>query len=939
MIKKITRPLVTFGLTFALLIIPFALEGLFPFGNRQIMIIDSWHQYYPILQQLHDKLVHGKTLFYTWQSGGGTNFWLMMTYYAMSPLNLLSIFVDKINLREFLFFITLVKISLGGAFFTIYLQSIHRRYDMSTVFFGLLYAFCGFFMGYYWNVMWLDVVAVFPLVILGLHQLIFQHRIALYTIALSYAIISNYYVAFFVCFFIALYSFVCVFGEGDFGFKRGMGRILAVVAASLLAVGISGIVLLPVIKGMAQAYGLSSHDPTGYAIYTTLFDTLNRLLPFATPSVVDGLPNLSLGTMGTLLFGLYFLQPNNDVKQKVGYGLLFTFLIFSTNINYLNFIWHGLHFPNQVPFRFAFTISFLMLSVAYKSYLSLAQTSPKMYYKYVTGIVVYLIIAEKMVDSDLFSNAIYGTIALLVVYSAILSLYFRRRVDRRLLAQLIVLVLVVELVAIGGIAIGEAHSSGRDNYFASGDKVQKALDYWRAEVSEVSRIELSPLYSANDPLLYQYRGISQFSSTANAKYTTFTKLFGLSSNEPSNSYKFVPNTPIANGFLGVNYIISKDQKLPIDNIAYESIYQDETLHLLKSRYALPFAFAVERGIYLNVVDDYSPFVRQQSWLDHATGMTSTIFKPLPVNESSFDNLRLDTLNTIRYYYSNVDPNKTGHAKLVFEAPGDQQIYLYFKNQNKKVTLEYAGNSHQFDPRRGVVMDVGVLEGGTRIAVSFDVDAQDSGYFDLQAVLFDEAAYQVAHRRLLQSPLQIENFSDAYIRGNIEMAKDGVLYTSVPYDGGWHVVVDGEYREIVPLKEAVMTLPLTAGYHELTFYYLPPGFESGLMVSLFSVNLFIGLLAFMVLYDRKRRSVLLNRLIALPGVVQAAEQQAAEQQAAEWQSAERRAAEQRSESADDLAELADRVDDGAIDYDVPQLDDDEVTELMDDILKDVDGPKR
>ncbi len=869
MIKRIIRPLATFLIAFALLIIPFALEGLFPFGDRQIMIIDSWHQYYPILQTLHDKLINGKSLFYSWNTGGGTNFWLMMTYYAMSPLNLLSILVPKLHLREFLFFITLFKIALGGAFFTIYLQQIHKRYDMSTTFFGLLYAFCGFFISYYWNVMWLDVVAILPLIILGLRRLIFDNKILLYGISLAYAMISNYYMAYFVCFFIALYTVACVFGEGNFTLKNGVKRVFTVAGFSIIPSGMAAIVLLPVIKGMRLAYGLSSHNPTTYTTYTTLFDTINRFLPFIKPSIVDGLPNLALGIMGTLFFIIYFVQRDYQLKEKIAYGLLFVFLIISTNINYLNFIWHGLHFPNQVPYRFAFVISFLMLTLAYKGYLSLDKLPAKLFYQIVAATIFYLIIVEKIIDTKDFTNAAYGMMLLLVIYSAVLALYFKKKVNQRVIAQLLLLVFAVEAVVMAGLAVGNAHSSGRENYFASGEQVQGALSYLREHEDAVSRVELSPIYSANDPLLYQYMGISQFSSTANANYTTFTKMFGLSSNEPSNSYKYIPNTPIANGFLGVNYIVAKDEKLPVITNTYDAIYQTEAVRLLKTRYPLPFCFAVNRDVFLDVADAYSAFDRQQTWLEYATGEYGKVFTTIPINESTFDNLRLDDLNTIRYNYSNVDSSRGGRAKLVFEAPGGKQMYIYFKNQNKQVKVSYAGKNNTFDPRRGVVIDVGMPEAGTRIAVTFEVDAQKTGYFELHAVAFNDEVYQTAYNKLIQSPLNIEMFDDTQLAGSVNMSEEGVLYTSIPFDGGWRAIIDDEIAEVVPLKDAVMAFPLDAGEHTIKLSYTPPGFIIGRNISLLSLVVFIGL-AFLIHNFSKKKTKLVTPSIEVSEIVKEAD---------------------------------------------------------------------
>ena len=55
-----------------------------PFGTRQILVTDFWHQYYPFLCILQEKLKHGESLLYTWQSGMGSNFAAMMAYYTAS---------------------------------------------------------------------------------------------------------------------------------------------------------------------------------------------------------------------------------------------------------------------------------------------------------------------------------------------------------------------------------------------------------------------------------------------------------------------------------------------------------------------------------------------------------------------------------------------------------------------------------------------------------------------------------------------------------------------------------------------------------------------------------------------------------------------------------------------------------------------------------------
>ena len=71
-------------------------EGIYPFGTQQIAIIDMYHQYLPFLSELQDKLQSGGSLFFSWNGGGGSNFWNLIAYYGASPLNLLLVLFPSV---------------------------------------------------------------------------------------------------------------------------------------------------------------------------------------------------------------------------------------------------------------------------------------------------------------------------------------------------------------------------------------------------------------------------------------------------------------------------------------------------------------------------------------------------------------------------------------------------------------------------------------------------------------------------------------------------------------------------------------------------------------------------------------------------------------------------------------------------------------------------
>ena len=79
-----------------------------------------------------------------------------------------------------------------------------------------------------------------------------------------------------------------------------------------------------------------------------------------------------------------------------------------------------------------------------------------------------------------------------------------------------------------------------------------------------------------------------------------------------------------------------------------------------------------------------------------------------------------------------------------------------------------------------------------------------------------------------------------------------MMTSIPWEDGWTVKVDGKKVEPVKLLNALVGIPLEAGEHEVTMTFTPPGWNIGL------VCLVAGILILILFYryDKKHNAVLL-----------------------------------------------------------------------------------
>ena len=56
----------SFLIPFVLMVTAFALMSVSPFGDKQILVTDLWHQYFPFLADFQYKLQHGESFFWTW---------------------------------------------------------------------------------------------------------------------------------------------------------------------------------------------------------------------------------------------------------------------------------------------------------------------------------------------------------------------------------------------------------------------------------------------------------------------------------------------------------------------------------------------------------------------------------------------------------------------------------------------------------------------------------------------------------------------------------------------------------------------------------------------------------------------------------------------------------------------------------------------------------
>lgn len=138
-----------------------------------------------------------------------------------------------------------------------------------------------------------------------------------------------------------------------------------------------------------------------------------------TPTYIDGLPNIYCGIFPVALAFLFLLTRQVKFRDKLCSVLLLLFFMNSFIIRQLDYMWHGFHFTNQIPYRFSFLFSFVLLYMAYRAWL--VRDELKIWQILVSGglsLALLLINEEKRSDATfmVFNLAFWGLYLFLMLY-------------------------------------------------------------------------------------------------------------------------------------------------------------------------------------------------------------------------------------------------------------------------------------------------------------------------------------------------------------------------------------------------------------------------------------------------------------------------------------------------------------------------------------------
>ncbi len=809
-----------------ILLVIMAFSRVWPLGQECILRTDMYHQYAPFFSELREKLQNGGSLLYTWDLGLGVNFTAIIAYYLASPLNWLVVLSPRDHVIEFMTILILLRTGLCGAGMAYYLQKRGPRSGFGAFLFGMIYALSGYVCAYYWNLMWFDTVALFPLVILGLERINRDESGLFYGIVLALSIFSNYYIAIPICMFLVIWFLACQVLTPPAGPKAFFRRSCRFALWILLAGGAAMVILLPEIYALMQTASSDNTFPKTFSEYFPVISMLARHMGgVETEQGLDHWPNIYCSTAVFLFLPLFFSNRRISIREKTVYTAVCIFMLAGFSVNVLNFIWHGFHYPNSLPARQSFIYIFLVLVMGFRVYEHRRSIRRGQVGAALAAAFCFILIAQQTVEDDAIHFIVYyAALLIAALYAGILFLYSSDRSAARRTAALLFLLLTAELSI--NTAVTSLTTTSRSSYTKDNRDVRALLSELQDE--GFYRVEKHNRKTKDDGAWMNFRSVSIFSSMANADCTKLFKTWGCEAS--TNAYSITGSTPMIDMLLDVKYAIFNSRQ--DEHPSRKLIAERNEAFLYENTRVLPLGFMSPKGM-------------TEAWLRELD------------DPALVQNSLCDQLGVPHVLIPEAQPGSSADGSYAISLSADGEYYAFLNSSKiKTVTVNWPTKKKTFENLdRRYLMELGDCSKGDLIRFTAE---KEKDALPVTVYRFDYDALDKLWERLSAYPLEIRDFGDNWVEGTIHvdtgalgyLSNRGMIFLSIPYDEGWKVMVDGEPVMIYKGLDALLSFYLSDGDHEISMRYVPRGLKTGALISLLSV--ICAAFAALSEYRKKRR---------------------------------------------------------------------------------------
>lgn len=867
--------------------------GLHPFGDGSVLVLDLNGQYVYFYEALRNAVMGDASLLYSFARQLGGEFLGIYAYYVASPFSYIVCLFPQSRILEALLCIFLIKAGISGFSMGYYLHKTASRLNKTNVIIcSVLYSMCSYAVIQQHNSMWIDALMWLPLLTLGIEELIKNYKYKLYVIMLALILMSNFYIGYMACIYTAAYFFYYYFANNEndrnnpnLESKHFIKSLLRIGVFSVIAIGISMVIVASAYYSLQFGKNEFSNPNFSFTVRFQIIDFLTKLFPGSYDTVrPEGLPFVYCGVLTLFCVPLYFLSKKFTTREKVFAAGFIAFFVLSFSINTLDMIWHGFQKPNWLNYRYSFMLCFVLVVLAYKGLGEIRRASSRTIAFIGSLMILFLAVAQKFnyhavveringkveFDQPLKElEMIWLSILCIAMITIILCVMIRTR--RRQTAALMLLVFVcieafgsgiVGCVEFGDDVIYSTYSSYND--FVG--NLRPLTDAIVENDDSFFRYEKNVHRKYCDNMALNIRGLTNSTSTLNKETINFLANIGYASK--SHWSKYLGGNLITDSLLGIKYIIDEEDSI-ISNYyeltdLEEAEYKNSYYYAFINDYALSLAYSVDSSVLDYEFEGKTPIENINSLLNAMLGSSENKQYFVPV-EFTEDTTNLSTKKNSSYI--EYRPEVTGNSATLtytFTATVEGEYFFYLPSDYpREVTLKVNGKSNgtfyasetkrivslgYFDPEE--VVNVSMTLNSDVLYVTPEVPS--IYYMDVESA--QNALIQLSGEQfMIADNWREDDFKGTYTTNN----EATTVLTTLPYDEGWKLYVDGEPVEYTKTLGALIAFEIEgSGEHTVRLKYAPKTFTLGLTISILSTALFV-----LIIIIEKPLTVVLSKIFS------------------------------------------------------------------------------
>ena len=786
-------------------------------------------------------LLGKESAFYSFGKSLGGSMIGIWAYYLLSPYNIIFVFFNESQFTEVLTCLIGLKIITCSITFYEFIKKKSENNILSMLL-SIAYSLCGFVVAFQMNVMWLDGLIFLPIVCIGIDKVIKEKKFNLYILALCLSIISNFYVGFSICIFVAIYYiYSYIINYKTKNIKEIIKDFLTFALYSIVALAISSVIIVPVYfmlangKGSGLTFNLSELKVANFEY----IEILGKLLPGAINNneIFYGLPNIYSGLLTIFLVEIFFINKEIKIKEKIASIILIFLMICMMHNSLINLIWHGLKAPTGFPYRYSFIFSFILLMIAGRGIKNTKNISVKkiIAISIINLFILFYILTRKY---DYIKNiSIYLSIMWMIFYEIMYIIYVKK--GKKIFMVAIGIMFSLELLYNYCTTYKSIDYLERTPYVESVKEYEKIFDIVKEQDNSFYRIEKKMNFYLNDSLLCNYNGIGHSSSTFDNNVTNLLKQIGYNYYMDWPSYG-TGNTLITDTIFGIKYKISKNET----EENFEYLNDIEKYKLLKNKSELSLGYMTDD--YIKKIEEIAndPFELQESFLNKLTNSNDTYFKNIKEENIEFSEVEKVEENN----YKRINENSFIELNYDLKNVNNDNIYFYIKSSYYsdlaalKIYINDAYYNLYLGSNKMGILNINKnewnLSDKLNIKIYFNT-TENVNIENIELKVLDYEKFENAYNKLKNSQLENLNYKNNMLTANINVKESGYLSTTIPYENEWKVFVDG--NEVSKIEDAeFITIKLDQGEHNVKFKYKTKGLKYGILIFIGGIIIWIGL---------------------------------------------------------------------------------------------------